>query len=137
MDTALHTCARFSGQVARYSSKQKFESIIGFLSSRCIFFRRSWILCSNNFRQHQKVTPCLEEVAEPAAWKLRVWTANTDEEEEGVWKDRYSGKEVEFAPWPPDRPWNGGFAYNCMMLEVIYRVVIDSSGYFRCSWRRQ
>ena len=34
METALHTCARLSGQVARYSSKQKFESIVGFLSSR-------------------------------------------------------------------------------------------------------
>ena len=127
MDTALHTCARFSGQVARYSSKQKFESIIGFLSSRWIIFRRSVLLSCDNFRQHQKVTPCLEEVAEPASWKLRVWTANTDEEEEGGWRDRYSGKEVEFAPWPPDRPWNGGFAYNCMMLEVVYRVVIDST----------
>ena len=44
MDTAMHTCARFSGQVARYSSKQKFESIIGFLSSRCKVFRSSLIL---------------------------------------------------------------------------------------------
>ena len=43
------------------------------------------------------MSPCLEEVAEPAGWKLRVWTANTDEEKEGVWKDRYS----DFAPWPP------------------------------------
>ena len=41
-------------------------------------------------RQHEKVSPCLEEVAEPAGWKLRVWTANTDEAEEGVWRDRYS-----------------------------------------------
>ena len=40
------------------------------------------------------MSPCLEEVAEPAGWKLRVWTANTDEEKEGVWKDRYS----DFAP---------------------------------------
>ena len=35
MDAALHTCARFSGQVAGYSSKQKFQSIVRFLSSRC------------------------------------------------------------------------------------------------------
>ena len=33
--------------------------------------------------------------------------------------DRYSGKTIEFAPWPPDRPYDGGFAYNCMMLEVV------------------
>ena len=76
-------------------------------------------------------------MVEPAAWKLRVWTANTDEEEEGVWKDRYSGKEVEFAPWPPDRPWNGGFAYNCMMLEVTHRVVIYGIFLARCSWSSQ
>ena len=120
-------------QASRSLSQSLASSLPGAYSSG----GASWILSSKNFRQHQKVTPCLEEVAEPASWKLRVWTANTDEEEEGVWRDRYSGKEVEFAPWPPDRPWNGGFAYNCMMLEVVFRVVTDSSGYFRWSWRRQ
>ena len=38
--------------------------------------------------------------------------------------DRYSGKAIEFAPWPPDRPYDGGFAYNCMMLEVVRDVVL-------------
>ena len=47
------------------------------------------------------MSPCLEEVAEPAGWNLRVWTANTDEEMEGVWKDRYSGVDVDFDSWPP------------------------------------
>ena len=37
--------------------------------------------------------------------------------------DRYSGEAIEFAPWPPDRPYDGGFAYNCMMLEVVRDVV--------------
>ena len=49
------------------------------------------------FRQHQKVSPCLEEVSEPAGWKLRVWTANTDEKEEGVWRDRYFGEMMMMA----------------------------------------
>ena len=62
---------------------------------------------------------------------LQVWTANTDSEEEGVWRDRYSGQvtrehrcvatfsqAISHAPWPADRPYDGGFAYNCMMLEV-------------------
>ena len=49
-----------------------------------------------------------------------------------MYLSRYSGEEVDFAPWPPDRPWNGGFAYNCMMLEVVVqkvvKVVMDISG---------
>ena len=47
-----------------------------------------------------------------------MWLANTDAEEEGVFKDFYNGKAVEYAPWPPDRPYAGGFRYNCMMLRV-------------------
>jgi hypothetical protein len=59
------------------------------------------------------VAPCLE-----GAGELRVWTANTDREAEGVWSDRYTGRLLDHAPWPPDRPYDGGTAYNCMMLEV-------------------
>ena len=44
--------------------------------------------------------------------------ANTDGEEEGVFKDFYTGQLVEYAPWPPDRPYAGGFRYNCMLLRV-------------------
>ena len=51
-----------------------------------------------------------------------MWLANTDAEEEGVFKDFYNGKAVEYAPWPPDRPYAGGFRYNCMMLRVGRRV---------------
>jgi hypothetical protein len=47
-----------------------------------------------------------------------VWTANTDHEVEGNFSDRYTGQRLVHAPWPPDRPYDGGFAYNCMMLEV-------------------
>ena len=43
-------------------------------------------------RRHQKVSPCLEKVKGAEAWKLRVWTANNDDEEEGVFRDRYTGE---------------------------------------------
>ena len=47
-----------------------------------------------------------------------MWVANTDSEEEGVFKDFYNGQPVDYAPWPPDRPYAGGFRYNCMLLRV-------------------
>ena len=47
-----------------------------------------------------------------------MWVANTDSEEEGVFKDFYNGQLVDYAPWPPDRPYAGGFRYNCMLLRV-------------------
>ena len=63
-----------------------------------LYTQESILIFRNDvFRQHQKVSPCLEEVSEPAGWKLRVWTANTDEEEEGVWRDRYFGKMMTMA----------------------------------------
>ena len=50
-----------------------------------------------------------------------MWLANTDSEEEGVFKDFYTGQQISYAPWPPDRPYAGGFRYNCMELRVRRR----------------
>ena len=50
-----------------------------------------------------------------------MWLANTDSEEEGVFKDFYTGQPISYAPWPPDRPYAGGFRYNCMELRVRRR----------------
>ena len=32
--------------------------------------------------------------------------------------ERVSFQDVDFTPWPADRPYAGGFRYNCMVLEV-------------------
>ena len=34
---------------------------------------------------------------------------------------RYTDEPVEFAPWGDARPYDGGFRYNCMMIQVRSR----------------
>ena len=37
---------------------------------------------------------------------------------------RYTDEPIEFAPWGDARPYDGGFRYNCMMIQVINIVII-------------
>ena len=32
---------------------------------------------------------------------------------------RYTDEPIEFAPWGDARPYDGGFRYNCMMIQVM------------------
>ena len=64
---------------------------------------------------------------------LQIWIANDDNDVEGQWTNWYTGevglvpqsvpssfhdKALEYAPWGYARPYDGGFRYNCMMLQV-------------------
>ena len=64
---------------------------------------------------------------------LKIWIANDDNDVEGQWTNWYTGevglvpqsvpssfhdKALEYAPWGYARPYDGGFRYNCMMLQV-------------------
>ena len=62
--------------------------------------------------------------------KCEVWLATTDEEEEGVWRDYYTGYEVPEPPWKIDQP-NGGRVENCL-LQISENSVKDTS----CNWHR-
>ena len=37
---------------------------------------------------------------------------------------RYTDDPIEYAPWGDARPYDGGFRYNCMMIQVIIIVII-------------
>ena len=61
-----------------------------------------------------------------------------------MFKDFYTGQPISYAPWPPDRPYAGGFRYNCMELRVRRRgegIGIRNSRsriiVSRYSWRRR
>ena len=75
-------------------------------------------------------------------WKAYI--ANDDSEVEGVWEDWYTDQvysvrvtivwycailhqPVEYLPWAPDRPYDGGTKYNCMLLKVNFKSVFISS----------
>ena len=99
---SFRMCNRFSGEIVQYSKKDKFEKIVRFLSAR----------------QHIEANNCVSKVKDKDAWALRVWIANDDYEEEGVFRNSYTNQSIEYAPWGPARPYGEGFKYNCMMLEV-------------------
>ena len=99
---APHVCSKFSGEVVQYSKKDKFDKIITFLSAK----------------QHMETTNCLAEVKDMEGLRLRVWIANGDSEEEGVFKNWYTNQPIEHAPWGRSRPYDKGFKYQCMLLEV-------------------
>ena len=85
-------------------------------------------------------------------WKAYI--ANDDSEVEGVWEDWYTDQvysvrvtivwycailhqPVEYLPWAPDRPYDGGTKYNCMLLKVNFRSVFfftDVSGDSKGLW---
>ena len=69
----------------------------------------------------------------------QTWIANEDNAVEGKWTNWYTGEvklitsclfldtslwfdllnqPLEYAPWADARPYDGGFRYNCMMLQV-------------------
>ena len=99
---ALHMCTKFSGEIVQYSKRERFDQIVRFLSSK----------------QHIGASNCVVKVKDKEAWRLRTWIANDDNDEERVFKNWYTNQKVEYAPWGEDRPYGGGFRYNCMMLEV-------------------
>ena len=35
-----------------------------------------------------------------------------------IWIIRYTDEPIEYAPWGDARPYDGGFRYNCMMIQV-------------------
>ena len=99
---ALHMCTKFSGEVVQYSKKSTFMKILNFLS----------------VRQHMKVTDCLKKVKGKEAWEMRVTVANDDRDEEGIFYNWYTDEPVEYLPWGDARPYDGGFRYNCMMIQL-------------------
>ena len=75
----------------------------------------------------------LQEVLADLKTALKIWIANDDNDVEGQWTNWYTGevglvpqsmrssfhdKALEYAPWGYARPYDGGFRYNCMMLQV-------------------
>ena len=99
---ATQVCSKLSGEVVQYSKRDKFDKIVRFLSKK----------------QHMKTTNCLEEVKDMEGLRLKVWIANGDSEEEGVFKNWYTNQPIEYAPWASSRPYDNGFKYQCMLLEV-------------------
>ena len=92
----IHTCRKLSGKMAEYSSKDQFEAITKYLSTK-------ELLHSNK---------CKEDDV------FSTWLGNNDAQKEGYWKTYFSNKDVLHLPWEVGRPYSGGVKYNCMRLKI-------------------
>ena len=99
--SSLDVCSKLSGEIAGYVTQADLEKKERFLSTRNI-------LRSEN---------CLSET-KGGNTVLRVWLAGSDEEEEGRWRTWYTDQDIEYLPWAPARPYDGGTEYNCLELEM-------------------
>ena len=48
---------------------------------------------------------------------IKVYLAGTDKDKEGTWVTWYTKDKIQHLPWGPNRPYNDGDRYNCLMLE--------------------
>ena len=99
---SLHMCTKFSGKIATYTKRKKFDLITRYLRSK----------------QHMKAGQCTMKIKDKEAWRFRTWVANDDKEQEGVFQNWYTNELVEYTPWADARPYVGGTRYNCMMLQL-------------------
>ena len=69
-------------------------------SLHCHFHRHFHFHCHRNFHFHfHRHSHCIAEII-----MISV--------------PRYTDEPIEFAPWGDARPYDGGFRYNCMMIQV-------------------
>lgn len=99
---SLHMCTKFSGKIATYSKKKRFDEITRFLRAK----------------QHMKTENCVKKIKDKEAWRFRTWVGNDDREQEGIFENWYTNELVEYTPWADARPYVGGTRYNCMMIEM-------------------
>merc|ERR1719150_3057722 len=93
---AEHICRRISARIASYTDQRQLSEIHSFLQ------RENLDQASDCFSGDQVVA---------------AWLAPTDSVQEGVWRDRYTEEEVVYLPWQEHRPYDGGFAYNCLLAR--------------------
>ena len=99
---SIHACARLSGEIASYVNKEEHNQITHFLS----------------LTNHMNIGACSSHVDEKGLRKnIKVYIGGTDEAEEGVWETLYTNQRIEYLPWGPNRPYNNGDQYNCLMLQ--------------------
>jgi len=99
---SLHMCTKFSGKIATYSKKEKFDQLTRFLS----------------VKQHMNTGDCTKKIKDKDAVRFRTWVGLDDYEQEGIFQNWYTDELVEYTPWADARPYVGGTRYNCMMLQL-------------------
>ena len=118
-----HTCRKLSGSLVSYTSSKEFDDMLYFLS------------LSVNMRSGG----CVEKLEDGN--NIEVWAGGTDQDKEGDWVTWNTKENIEveqsyilfqilmqclilkYLPWGPNRPYNDGELYNCLVIETIMKDV--------------
>ena len=99
----LKHCQKFSAELAMYESEAEFHAITRFIASDHVM----------------EASPCwYKPPNKDRSMITRVWLAGHDTEEEGVWRNYYTGELVSYQPWMENRPYQGGHLYNCIGADT-------------------
>ena len=97
----LRLCRKLSGEMVSYTERRHFEELTHFMAKTANSFSDQ---CSS--------------AKEAGAREVQVYLAGQDEDREGEWLALDGGGAIQFLPWAPNRPYNDGEQYNCLMLEM-------------------
>ena len=97
----LRLCRKLSGKMLGYTEKKHFNTLTHFMAKT-----------ANGFSDQCSIA------REDGDREVQVFLAGQDEEREGEWRALEGDRVIEFLPWAPNRPYNDGELYNCLMLEL-------------------
>ena len=98
---SLHMCSKMSGKMTTYINKTEFSSILHHLGSPA----------------NMNAGEC-STVLDSDTKEIQVYLGGTDDDVEGVFTTWYTRQLIEYLPWGPNRPYNDGELYNCLMLKA-------------------
>ena len=103
---AAADCQKFGGRVVGYPDRESFDLMVGTFGDPR--YSRA-VVCED----HKNVRNDSRQIV--------TWLAVTDGEEEGVFRDRYTGRVLSDLPFAEGRPYANGFDYSCASSIFVYR----------------
>ena len=94
-------CSKMSGEMTTYINRTELTEILHHLGSPA----------------SMKATEC-STALDSQTNEIQVYLGGTDEDQEGVFTTWYTRQLIKYLPWGPNRPYNDGDLYNCLMLKA-------------------
>ena len=97
-------CSKMSGQMTTYINKTQLTEILHHLGSPASMNAAE---CSTALDSETN--------------EIQLYLGGTDDDVEGVFTTWYTRQLIQYLPWGPNRPYNDGDLYNCLMLKASLR----------------
>ncbi|XP_023332382.1 uncharacterized protein LOC111704388 [Eurytemora carolleeae] len=103
------SCSKLQGRLHGYSVKDEFDRITKLMT----------------LPNSLKVEDCRRQTDNTnTSFRLSTFLANTDEDREGFWTNMYNKSiPTEYFSWMPNRPYAGTDVYNCMTLNINFKII--------------